>query len=199
MAFWDELKEKITLGSQEAIQRTREIAEVVTTNVNISESKKKINELYVELGELLVNKAFEGMSASDIAAILEDESADDGSHAIVLDNWREFYTKARFIRSEEEVIAISEKKINDLKSEGKCPNCGTRITGSGTFCPECGARLKPDVPVQEQAAEPAQAQDQAAEPAKPQEEPAAPEKSTGAAADTGTDTPKDTDSRNEEA
>ena len=31
MAFWDELKEKITLGSQEAIQKTREIAEVVTT------------------------------------------------------------------------------------------------------------------------------------------------------------------------
>ena len=139
MAFWDELKEKITLGSQEAIQRTREIAEVVTTNVNISESKKKINELYVELGELLVNKAFEGMSASDIAAILEDESADDGSHAIVLDNWREFYTKARFIRSEEEVIAISEKKINDLKSEGKCPNCGKML--------EMGEKCSCDNPV----------------------------------------------------
>ena len=185
MAFWDELKEKITLGSQEAIQKTREIAEVVTTNANISESKKKISELYTELGEMLVSKAFEGMSAADIAAVLEDETADDSSHAIVLDNWREFYTKVRFIRSEEEVIAISEKKISELKAEGKCPSCGARIPKGGMFCPECGAKLNQDAPAPEQAQEPVQ----------PQEQAAAPESTE--AADMGPEIPKDTDPGNQ--
>ena len=165
MAFWDELKEKITLGSQEAIQKTREIAEVVTTNANISESKKKISELYTELGE-----------------VLEDETADDGSHVIVLDNWREFYTKVRFIRSEEEVIAISEKKISELKAEGKCPSCGARIPKGGMFCPECGAKLNQDAPAQE--------------PVQPGEQAAAPQ-SAETAADMGTEIPKDSDPGNE--
>lgn len=182
MAFWDELKEKITLGSQEAIQKTREIAEVVTTNANISESKKKISELYTELGEMLVSKAFEGMSAADIAAVLEDETADDGSHVIVLDNWREFYTKVRFIRSEEEVIAISEKKISELKAEGKCPSCGARIPKGGMFCPECGAKLNQDAPAQE--------------PVQPGEQAAAPQ-SAETAGDMGTEIPKDSDPGNE--
>ena len=118
MAFWDELKEKITLGSQEA----------------------------------------------------------------VLDNWREFYTKVRFIRSEEEVIAISEKKISELKAEGKCPSCGARIPKGGMFCPECGAKLNQDAPAQE--------------PVQPGEQAAAPQ-SAETAGDMGTEIPKDSDPGNE--
>ena len=127
MAFWDELKEKITQGSQEAIQKTRDMAEVMSTNASITESKRKINELYLELGQMLVRKAFDGMTSEDIAAILEDETAGDDAHTVVLENWREVYAKVRFIRSEEEVIALSERKINELKAEAKCPSCGTRI------------------------------------------------------------------------
>lgn len=167
MAFWDELKEKITQGGQEALQKTRDIAEVVTTNANISESKKKINELYTELGQMLVKKAFENMTSSDIAVILEDETADDASHVIVLDNWRDFYNIARFIRSEEEVIALSEKKISDLRAEAKCPSCGSRIPKGAMFCPECGAKLSPDNPAEEGKADPVQP-----EPVKEQQQPA---------------------------
>ena len=106
MAFWDELKEMITQGSQEAIQKTKDIAEVMQTNAGISESKRKINELYSELGQMLVKDAFDGTTSEGLAAILSDEKADDDAHEIVLRNWREYYTKVRFIRSEEEVIAI---------------------------------------------------------------------------------------------
>ena len=186
MAFWDELKEKITQGGQEAIQKTRDIAEVVTTNANISESKKKINELYIELGQMLVSKAFDEMTSADIAAVLEDETADDASRAIVLDNWRDYYTIARFIRSEEEVIAISEKKISDLKAEAKCPCCGSRIPKGALFCPECGARLSNDIPAPGQAQEPVQ----------PREQTTAPE-SAEEAVDEGPKIPEDTDPGNE--
>ena len=74
MAFWDELKEKITQGSQEALQKTRDIADVVTMNADISESKRKIRELYEELGELLVSEAFEGMTSQQIVKVLEEET-----------------------------------------------------------------------------------------------------------------------------
>ena len=50
MAFWDEIREKITQGSQEALQKTKDIADVVTINAEISDSKRKIRELYEELG-----------------------------------------------------------------------------------------------------------------------------------------------------
>ena len=60
MAFWDELRDKFTQGSQEALQKTREIADVMTMNAEISDSRRKIRELYEELGELLVKEAFAG-------------------------------------------------------------------------------------------------------------------------------------------
>ena len=151
MAFWDELKEMITHGSQEAIQKTKDIAEVMQTNAGISESKRKINELYSELGQMLVKDAFDGTTSEGLAAILSDEKADDAAHEIVLRNWREYYTKVRFIRSEEEVIAIGEQKIAELKAEDKCPGCGAKIPKGVAYCPECGTRLIPNEPVREEA------------------------------------------------
>ena len=119
MAFWDELREKITQGSQEALQKTREIADVVTMNADISDSKRKIRELHEELGELLVKEAFSGMTSEQIRVILEEENADTAPREIVLKDWKEIYSKVRFIRSEEEVIALNESKISELKSEVK--------------------------------------------------------------------------------
>ena len=63
MAFWDELRDKLTLGGQGALQKTKEIADVVTMNAEISESRRKIRELYEELGELLVKEAFAGRTS----------------------------------------------------------------------------------------------------------------------------------------
>ena len=141
MAFWDELKEMITQGSQEAIRKTKDIAEVMQTNADISESKRKINELYTEIGQMLVEDAFAGTTSEGLAAVLSDETADDGAREIVLRNWKEYYAKVRFIRSEEEVIALGEKKIAELRAEEKCPGCGARISKGAAYCPECGTRL----------------------------------------------------------
>ena len=50
MSFWEEFGQRITKESQKAIQRTRDLASVVTINADISDSKRKINDLYQELG-----------------------------------------------------------------------------------------------------------------------------------------------------
>ena len=165
MAFWDELKDKLTLGSQGALQKTREIADVMTMNAEISDSRRKIRELYEELGELLVREAFAGMTSEQLRTALE-EDGDEASRRIVLENWKEFYSKVRYVRSEEEVIAINESRISELRSDMKCPNCGSRIIKGMSFCPECGARImKPaadeeeaDAPGKEQTVPEAEAQ-----------------------------------------
>ena len=178
MAFWDEIREKITQGSQEALQKTKDIADVVTINAEISDSKRKIRELYEELGELLGEEAFADVTktagkvreyfeekvepavtemADDVQAKaehfaermqehvdeLKEEAQDaaEASHEVVLRNWKEIYTKVRFIKSEKEVIELGESRINELRSETRCPGCGSKVVKGMSFCPECGRKL----------------------------------------------------------
>ena len=157
MAFWDELKDKLTLGSQGALQKTREIADVMTMNAEISDSKRKIRELYEELGELLVREAFAGMTSEQLRIALE-EDGDEASRRIVLENWKEYYSKVRYVRSEEEVIAINESRISELRSDMKCPNCGSRIIKGMSFCPECGAKIMKPASEQDDADAPGKEQ-----------------------------------------
>ena len=158
MAFWDELKDKLTLGSQGALQKTREIADVMTMNAEISDSKRKIRELYEELGELLVREAFAGMTSEQLRIALEEENGDEASRRIVLGNWKEFYSKVRYVRAEEEVIAFNESRISELRSDMKCPNCGSRIIKGMSFCPECGARIMKPASEQDDADAPGKEQ-----------------------------------------
>lgn len=168
MSFWEEFGQRITKESQKAIQRTRDLASVVTINADISDSKRKINDLYQELGQLVVNEAFTGVTADQLQSALSDENADETVREIRLTNWQEIYSKVMFIRSEEEVIALNESKINELKSESRCPDCGKIVSKGMSFCPECGRKLEqpeaaPAVPVETAApAEPAEAEAPAA-------------------------------------
>ena len=124
MSFWEELGQKLTQSGQEAMQKTREIAGVVTMNADISDSKRKIRDLYAELGELVVNEAFEGIGADQIKDALNDEHADEKNVEITLRNWKAIYSKVMFIRSEQEVIACGRRIAKDISF---CPNCGTKI------------------------------------------------------------------------
>lgn len=168
MSFWEEFGQRITKESQKAIQRTRDLASVVTINADISDSKRKINDLYQELGQLVVNEAFTGVTADQLQSALSDENADETVREIRLTNWQEIYSKVMFIRSEEEVIALNESKISELKSESRCPYCGKIVSKGMSFCPECGRKLEqpeaaPAVPVETAApAEPAEAEAPAA-------------------------------------
>ena len=60
MSFWEEFGQRLTQESQKALQKTRDLASVVTMNADISDSRRKINDLYQELGQLLVKEAFAG-------------------------------------------------------------------------------------------------------------------------------------------
>jgi rRNA maturation endonuclease Nob1 len=150
MSFWEEFGQRITQEGQRAIRKTRDLASVVTMNADISDSKRKINDLYQELGQLVVNEAFAGVTADQLQSALSDEYADETDREIRLTNWQDIYTKVLFIRSEEEVIALNESKIGELKSELRCPDCGKIVAKGMSFCPECGRKLteQAEVPVE---------------------------------------------------
>ena len=167
MSFWEEFGQKITQESQKAIRKTRDMASVVTMNADISESKRKINELYQELGQLVVKEAFAGVTADQLQSALMEENADEQMREIRLTNWQDIYSKVMFIRSEEEVIALNESKINQLKSEPRCPGCGRPINSSMTFCPMCGTRLQQEAAAPYAAAPAEPAAPYAAAPAEP--------------------------------
>lgn len=164
MSFWDDLGMKLTTGSQDALQKTRDIAGVVTMNADISDSKRRIRDLYGEIGELIVKEAFEGLNSEQIKEMLDGGKADSESIEISIRNWKELYTKVMFIRSEEEVIALNEARINELKTETRCPRCGKRIAKGGIFCPRCGTRIVPagEEAGQNEAAEQAAAAEESA-------------------------------------
>ena len=161
MSFWEEFGQRITRESQKALQKTRDIASVVTINADISDSRRKINDLYQELGQLVVNEAFEGVTADQLQRALTADNADEIECEIKLTNWQDIYSKVMFIRSEEEVIALNESKIDQLKSESRCPVCGKVVNKGMSFCPECGTKLTQ--PQEEEAAAPDTAAETAAE------------------------------------
>ena len=125
MAFWDEIREKITQGSQEALQKTKDIADVVTINAETpptlggSYSSIRYNfevscTIYVPCGTLEAYKTF--------------------------------------IKSEKEVIELGESRINELRSETRCPGCGSKVVKGMSFCPECGRKLMKPAPAKEAVA-----------------------------------------------
>ena len=150
MSFWEEFGQRLTQESQKALQKTRDLASVVTMNADISDSRRKINDLYQELGQLLVKEAFAGMTAEELrnalAEELEDENTESTAREIRITNWQDFYSKVMFIRSEEEVIALNEAKIDELKAETRCPNCGKAVSKGMSFCPDCGTKLAVEEP-----------------------------------------------------
>ena len=142
MSFWEELGQRITQGSQGALQKTKAIAGVVTMNADISDSKRKIRDLHEELGKILVEDAFADLTAGRISELLESDDLDSLKREIDFKDWKEVLTKVMYIKSEEEVIAINEEKIREYKEEDRCPACGRKVTKNMAFCPDCGAKIE---------------------------------------------------------
>lgn len=152
MAFWDELGQKITKGSQGALQKTRDMASVVSLNADISDSRNRIQDLYTELGELLSQERFARGDREELQRMIDADPAK--TKTVELENWKEIFARILSIRAEEEKMAQSQDRIVTLRNETKCPNCGTKITKGTFFCPQCGTKIVWPAPVPEAAPAP---------------------------------------------
>lgn len=115
MAFFDEVGKKLSQASQDAIQKTKEMADITKYNTAISNEEKVVNDLYFQLG-----KAYY-------------ETCEDRNNAYVA------YFEA--INTSLTKINDMKKMIQTLKSVVPCPGCGAEMKREAIFCNICGCEM----------------------------------------------------------
>lgn len=118
MEFFKGIGNKISQTSQEAIKKTKEIADTTKLNSEISAEEKKINVYYQNIGKLYFEK-------------YADNS--DNEFEDILAN----------IRNSFEKIEAAKEEIRKLKGKRNCPNCGAELDVEILFCSMCGFKLPP--------------------------------------------------------
>ncbi|UOO37240.1 zinc ribbon domain-containing protein [Oscillospiraceae bacterium CM] len=128
MAFFEDLGKKVTQTSQDAIKKTKILAETTKINSQISAEKRAISDSFSKIGE----KYFE----------LFAENPDENLAVFVL-----------AVKEAQAKINDFEEQINKLKGAESCPSCGASVTEGSLFCTSCGAKLTPP-PAEEPVAAP---------------------------------------------
>lgn len=118
MAFFQDIGKKITQTGQDAVQKTKDIADTVKFNNQIAEEEKRITALYTQIGEVYYTQ-FGGSPDPALADAVGEISA----------------ARAR-------IYEYSEQ-IKLLKGVTKCPSCGADVPNGTAFCSGCGAATAP--------------------------------------------------------
>lgn len=116
MAFFDELGKKITQTSQGAVQKTKNMAEIVKINGMISDEEKKINNLFNQIGKVYFETH------------LQDPDP----------NLAQFFTAIKEAKTR--VLSYSEQ-VKQLKGIVNCPKCGGEVPHGSPFCNSCGSSM----------------------------------------------------------
>ena len=116
MEFFKGLGSKISHTSQEAIKKTKEIADITKLNGEISAEEKKINNTYQLIGQ----KYFE----------LHGDSPEEEFDDLIIS-----------IKNSMSEIEEAKEEIRRLKGIRTCSQCSAELEGDAPFCPMCGAKL----------------------------------------------------------
>ena len=116
MAFFDQLSAKLTQTSQTAVQKTKDMAEIVRLSGQIAEEEKKIEQLYREIGETYYRQFAD-----------KDE---------VL-----FRDPVKKIRDAEAAVAAMRENVRQLKGVQVCPACGKEQPNGIAYCSSCGVKM----------------------------------------------------------
>lgn len=116
MSFFEQMGQKLTQTSQDAVKKTKDMAEVVRLNNAVSEEQKKIENIYREIGKLYYEHF----------ADKEEEIFREGIAEI---------------RRSEASIQDMKVTIRQLKGLQACPVCGNELPFGQAFCNACGAKM----------------------------------------------------------
>lgn len=128
MAFFEDLGKKVSQTSQDAIKKTKIMAETSKIHSQISSEKRKIADNYSKIGE----KYFE----------LFFDSADENLSGFISE-----------IREAQQRIEEYEEQIKKLKGIECCVNCGAALKEGALFCTSCGTKSPQPQPVEQEAAQ----------------------------------------------
>ncbi|MEA2069816.1 MAG: PCI domain-containing protein [Asgard group archaeon] len=108
--------------------------------VNLDQLAKELNMKKDEVKEIIVDLRAQG----EIKASFDPESGDVVVLAVrghLVSEPTPGQAPEELPRSPAEQIAEDEKSLKEIKSQGYCPYCGSRIRSSDKFCINCGASL----------------------------------------------------------
>lgn len=117
MAFFNDFGRKLSESSRNAIQKTRDLADISRLDAAVAERERSLTEVYARIGELYVqlhNNDFEPDFADEMEAVAREKDS----------------------------IAALKTKIMELRGTTLCVNCGAEIPASALFCEDCGARQR---------------------------------------------------------
>lgn len=125
MAFFDEMKNKVTQAGQSAAKSAKEFSETARLNSEISDAENRINQLYNQIGY----EVYCAYSAHPLPEAAEQIEQVNALH---------------------DKIENCRLQIQMINAASRCPNCGAKIRPGMAFCSGCGAKL-----VQPEPAKPA--------------------------------------------
>ncbi len=109
-------------SGKNAVQRTREMAEISRINSTISGLQKEMNKCYCDLGEQMVNRC-----------VKENVQMDNANVKRVIE-----------IRAQIESLQLQQARLRGVVT---CPNCHSEVDASAAFCNVCGTEM-PRIQVQ---------------------------------------------------
>ena len=123
---FEELGKKLKKFSQDTVTEVQKMNEVRQLNGKISDEKKLLNRLYMEMGQKL-NDTYK-----DVELPLE-----------------EFDSDFRKIRERYVAIDLLQEKIRNVKGVVLCPCCNMEVAAGDRYCTNCGNKMPETVKLEE--------------------------------------------------
>lgn len=116
MAFFDEIGKKISIVSQDAIEKTKNATNSAKINSAIADENRIIEDCFTKIGELFYN--YYGCS---------DNS--DIQHQI------------NIVKHSQANIKNFQTQLLELKGVVICPSCSSEVSVGAAFCSNCGSKM----------------------------------------------------------
>ncbi len=156
MAFFDDLKQKVLIGSKQVADKAKEMADITKLRGQIASEKGKMKEAYSILGQLYYAAHKEDPETEDFAAQVAVIDASTKAIAVFEEEIERIKAEPEAAVVEPEVCsgeeceeeAPAETKAVELvkeetQSEKKfCAHCGASVTKESSFCSSCGTPIQ---------------------------------------------------------
>ena len=123
---FEELGKKLKKFSQDTVTEVQKMNEVRQLNGKISDEKKLLNRLYLEMGQKLYD------TYKDVELPLE-----------------KFDSDFRKIRERYVAIDLLQEKIRNVKGVVLCPCCNMEVAAGDRYCTNCGNKMPETVKLEE--------------------------------------------------
>lgn len=118
MAFFDNLSEIISEKGKEAATAAKKVAEIANLKGRIAGVETEIKKNYRKIGEAY----FEAYKDAEVSC--------------------EFEEFVQAIREAKASVAEMTAKLNALKGDNECKNCGSAVKSGSAFCSNCGTKVE---------------------------------------------------------